>query len=243
MSQHVGGAPAPLLDVDHVDQIPDALRAAGLDTGRAVVVIVGGAKGMSDDDLRAVGAVMRSGLVPAIARHGAVVVDGGTDSGVMRLIGQARSATGAEFPLVGVAATGTVEIPGRETVSSDAAPLEPHHTLFVLVPGDEWGDEAPWIGHVAAALAGGQPSVTVLINGGQIAYSDAEHSIEQGRPLVILGGTGRTADAIAAAADPRAAEIAASELTTVVPVAEPGEMDKAVDAVLGGAVHREVNHR
>jgi len=167
----------------------------------------------------------------------------GANRGVMRLIGQARSATGAEFPLVGVAATGTVDVPGRDTIFSDAAALEPNHTLFVLVPGDEWGDEAPWIGRVATVLADGLPSVTVLINGGQIAYSDAEHSIEQGRPLVVLGGTGRTADAIAAAADPRAAEIAASELTTVVPVAEPGEMDKAVDAVLGGAVHREVNHR
>jgi len=236
MSQHIRGH-APLLDVHHVDQIPDALRGAGLETGRRVVVIVGGAKGMSDDDLHAVSEVMRSGLVPAIARHGAVVVDGGTDSGVMRLIGQARSATGAEFPLVGVAATGTVDVPGRDTIFSDAAALEPNHTLFVLVPGDEWGDEAPWIGRVATVLADGLPSVTVLINGGQVAYSDAEHSIKQGRPLIVLAGTGRTADAIATAADPRAAQIAGSNLTTVIPVTKPAEMHKTVNMALGCTMH------
>lgn len=240
MSEHVGSAAAPLVDVHEVDQLSDALRGAGVAADRVVMVLVGGAGGMGEQDLLAVGDVLRTALLPVIARYNAVVVDGGTDSGVMRLIGRARSAAAAGFPLLGVAATGTVVIPGGgEPESSDAAPLEPNHTLFVLVPGAEWGDEAPWISDVASVVAGTQPSVTVLINGGQIAYADAVGSLRRGRPVVVLAGTGRTADAIAEArasggGDPRAVEIAASALTTIADVAEPDAVGAALEEALSG---------
>lgn len=238
MSEHVGGGPAPHVAVHHVDQLSDALRRAGMTADRVVVVVVGGAGGMGEPDLRVVTDVVRTALLPVIARHDAVVVDAGTDSGVMRLIGRARSAAGAQFPLLGVAATGTVVVPGAGgPESSDAAPLEPNHTLFVLVPGTEWGDEAPWIGDIATAVAGARPSVTVLINGGRIAYDDAAGSLRRGRPVVVLAGTGRTADAIATAranggGDPRAVEIAASALTTIAHVAEPDAVGAALEAAL-----------
>jgi hypothetical protein len=38
--------------------------------------------------------------------------------------------------------------------------------------------------------------VTVLMNGGQIAYRDVAASLGSGRPVVVLAGTGGTADAI-----------------------------------------------
>ncbi len=237
MSEHAGGAPR--VRVSDPAQIPEALRAAGLAVDRDVVVLVGGAGGMEERDLRAVANVLRDAVVPVVERRDAVVVDGGTDSGVMRLIGRARSAAGAGFPLVGVAAEGTVVLPDGGPASSDAAPLEPHHTLFVLVPGGEWGDEAPWIGDVAGVVAGARPSVTVLINGGQIAYDDAAGSLERGRPVVVLAGTGRTADAIAEArstggGDTRAASVAASALTTIADVDEPDTVRAALEAALDG---------
>jgi hypothetical protein len=57
------------------------------------------------------------------------VIDGGTDAGVMQLIGRARAASGGRFPLIGVAAEGTVMVPGAGTSSPDATELEPNHTL------------------------------------------------------------------------------------------------------------------
>ena len=61
-----------------------------------------------------------------------------------------------------------------------SAPLDPHHTHFILVPGKNWGDESFWIDQIAIQLAGDQPSVAVLVNGGKIAHdqdvpSNLEH--------------------------------------------------------------------
>jgi TRPM family ion channel len=240
MSTQADSAPAPKVHVEHVDELPAKLELAGLTPGPAVVVIVGGAGGMGEEDLRAVADVLRDAVVPVVERHAAIVVDGGTDSGVMRLIGRARSAAGAGFPLVGVAAAGTVVLPDDDgPTSPDAAPLEPHHTVFFLVPGEEWGDEAPWISDIASVVAGSGPSVTILINGGKIAYSDAEGSLAKERPVVVLAGTGRTADAIAEAltgrGDPRAVAIAASPLTSIVDIATPDAVRAALEAALNGS--------
>ena len=100
-------------------------------------------------------------------RLGVVVIDGGTDAGVMHLIGRARTRAEATFPLVGVPAVGTVRFPGKRSGVRRRWPLDAHHTHFVLVPGAAWGDEAPWIARVGTELAGGSPSVTVLVNGGR----------------------------------------------------------------------------
>src|SRR3954470_22622019 len=171
MSEQTDNARAPRVMVDRVEELPAALERAGLALERAVVVLVGGAGGMGEQDLHSVGDILRDTVVPVVERHAAVVVDGGTDSGVMRLIGRARSASGARFPLVGVAAEGTVLVPGAGTPSPDAVALQPNHTLFLLVPGTRWGDESRWMMDVAEVVAGRPSSCTVLMNGGAIASS------------------------------------------------------------------------
>ncbi len=235
-----GGRGPSVVRVADPTGLAGALDAAGVPRGRPALVLVGGAGGMDDEGLRAMQPVLDRAVLPVLDRHAAAVVDGGTDAGVMRAIGRARSAGGYGFPLIGVAAEGTVVLPGREPPMPGAAALERHHTHVVLVPGSDWGDESAWLAAVADAVADGHPSVTVLVNGGEIAYADVSSSLDRGRPLVVLSGTGRTADAIAAAApgrtgDPRAATIAGSGLTRVVPVDDLGAVRSALDAVLGGA--------
>jgi hypothetical protein len=219
------------------DQVLAGIQRIGVQRDRPVMVLVGGAGGMEERVLETLAEVMRCAVVPTVMRHDAAVVDGGTDSGVMRLIGQARWTEAADFPLVGVAAEGTVTLPGTTPPSPDAAELEPHHTAFLLVPGSTWGDEAPWIRSVAAAIAGRRASVTVLINGGEIAYTDVAGSLADGRPVVVLAGSGRTADAIAQAStggggDQRAAKIAASPLAHIVDMTEARTVATALDTVL-----------
>ncbi len=214
-----------------------AVAALGLGPPRPVVAVVGGADGADDDDR--VAEVVAGLLVPGIRAHRAIAVDGGTDSGVMRLLGRAR-AGGAPFPLVGVAAEETVRFPGHAGSHPDAAPLEVHHTHFVLVPGDRWGDESDYLVHTVSALAGSLPSVTVLVNGGDITLADAARSVAAGRPVLVLGGSGRVADRLAAAAadpagcgDPRLAAMARSSLVRILDVTDPAAVRHALAAVLG----------
>jgi len=232
-----GGRTATAVRVGTPSDVPAALAALGLRGPRPVVVLVGGAGGLDAGALDRLRPLFEQGLAPLAERLGAVLVDGGTDSGVMHLLGRARSERGATFPLVGVAAAGTVSFPGGRSEHDDAAPLDAHHTHFVLVPGRDWGVESPWIARVATELAGGSPSATVLVNGGEIAYEDVEHSLAAGRPVLAIAGSGRTADELARAvqggpADERAVRLAASGLVRVVEAGDPGALARALGAVL-----------
>jgi SLOG in TRPM, prokaryote len=227
--------------VSAVQEIPAALDALMLRRGRPVLVLVGGGDGMDQSYMDLLTTVLQKAVLPLIGRFGAAVVDGGTDSGVMRIMGRARAAAGGRFPLVGVVAEGTVAIQeGRPSASGAAAP-ESNHSHLILVPGVNWGDESPWLADVADALADGDPSATVVVNGGQITYDDVAGSLSRGRPVLVLAGSGRTADAIVAArsglnADPRAVEIATSSLTHIVPAGDMAAIAEAVESALRGRV-------
>ena len=47
------------------------------------------------------------------------------------------------------------------------------------------------IAQTASSLAGTSPSMTVLVNGGQIANDDVERSVQVGRRVVVVAGSGR----------------------------------------------------
>jgi hypothetical protein len=193
---------------------------------------------MAPEQLDAVAAVVREHVIPALDQWQAAVVDGGTDVGVMRIMGQAHDSADARFPLIGVAATGTVAIPDEAELTAGAAELEPHHTHVLLVPGNTWGDESPCISEVATVVAGQHPSVTLVTNGGEITYEDVSHSLAANRPVIVLAGTGRTADAIAAAAagagdDPRAIQLAGSPLVRIVRLDDPNVVASALQTAFG----------
>lgn len=178
-----------------------ALPALRLRVGGPVLVVVGGAASLSDDDARSIWPFFVDVLAPLVAALDGCVVDGGTAAGVMRLMGQARVASGGGFPLVGVAAVGTVARPDRSPVPPNSAPLDEAHTHFVFVPGAVWGDEVPYIAAVASALADGARSLTVLAGGGDLARADAQASIAAGRPVLVVRGSGGTAERLADALD------------------------------------------
>lgn len=231
------GRTAPGVRVDRVGDLPDALAVLGLDPPRPVVVVVGGAAGLDRADRRRLRPLFEAGLAPVVDDLDAVVVDGGTRSGVMRVIGEARFRTGGQFPLVGVAAAGTIALVGDRPPRHDAARLDAHHTHFVVVPGATWGAEAPWIAQVASIVAGGAGSVTLVVNGGEIVYADVERSLDAGRPVLVVAGSGRAADELATAvrgdpADDRALALAASALVRVVPGDDPDELARAVAGAL-----------
>ena len=149
------GRRAKFAYVDSPGDLRAALDSIDLPRGGPVLVVVGGAGNMPDEvRVRALRTVLGEAVIPACATVGAALIDGGTAAGVMQLVGETRSHHGARFPLVGVAAVGTVHVPGPETTDYDlGVELDANHSHFVLVPGDRWGDESRWILRVAAALA------------------------------------------------------------------------------------------
>lgn len=185
--------------LDDPAKLAEALREFGIPVPMPVLVLVGGAGGLSKADADVLSPVFDSVVVPLLAQTNAAVVDGGTDAGVMRLIGRARAKVGASFPVIGVVVESLVR--RRGDAAGDArSPVEPNHTHVMLVPGSDWGDEAEWLASTASAVASRTAgSVTLLINGGEIAYRDIQFSVAQGRVVVTLSGSGRTADGLGAA--------------------------------------------
>ena len=218
--------------------MPPTLQRLGLAQTRPTLVLVGGAGGLTRDDRDRLLPIFEQTPVPVVATVAGAVVDGGTDSGVMGLVGHASAGAGGVFPLVGVAAVGTVTLPGSGAAPG-TAPLEPHHSHFLLVPGDEWGDESPWLSLVATVLAGPHPSVTVLVNGGETAWRDVEASVAARRPVIVVEGSGRAADDIASAllggrGGDRGDPLATSGLVEAVPLdGGAGALAGAVQARLG----------
>jgi len=215
----------------HIVQVhsPTALTAAlhqlGLDQPRPTLALVGGASKISESDKNDLRRIFLEVIAPLAEQLGVVVVDGGTDAGIMQFIGQARTRICGTFPLIGVAAIGTVMLPGVKSMNADAAMLEPNHTHFVLVPGCNWGDESPWLSEIGSHLAKGLPSVTIVVNGGEITWQDVAQSVKAKRPAIVLAGSGRTADKLAAAlqgevTDERATDLVASGLLHAIDVSK-----------------------
>ena len=132
-------------------------------------------------------------------------------------MGEARTAIAGSFPLIGVTPVNLAMLPGNPSPYEEAAPLEPSHTHFLLVPGSSWGDESIWIANLASQLAEDAPSIAVLINGGEVTWQDALCNVQAGRLVVVVDGSGRTADKIAAGlrgepTDDRAAALIDSKL-------------------------------
>jgi hypothetical protein len=226
--------------VDPLAQLPQALHSCGLgQCPQPTLVLVGGASGLDDDCQTQVDTLFADVLAPLAQKLGLCVVDGGTNAGVMRLMGRARAYIGGTFPLVGVAPDTLVNLPDRPVTHPDACYLEPNHTHCFLVPGDQWGDESVPLAQVATHCAQGAPTLTLLVNGGNVAWQDAQASIEQGRRIMVMADSGRTADAIAEAMhgdahmDARARPLLASGLLSVVDLGtSPQDLTATLTALL-----------
>ncbi len=219
-----------------IRDIDSLLCTAGLKLPRPVIVLVGGASGLRHYHVARLHRLFVRVLAPLAEKLGAVVIDGGTDCGIMSMMGSARKQTNSVFPLLGIVPVGVATLPGQLAPSPEAASLEPNHTHFLLIPGSKWGDDTPWIAKVATTIAGEMPSITVLINGGEITWKDAAASVEADRPIVAIAGSGRTADILASAlegnvSDSRASEIITSDLLQAVSLEQPEALSNAIRQV------------
>ena len=191
---------SPALRVDPNDDVQKIIESFGLITPRPTLFITGGASRMTEDDIQRTREIMNEGIAKFAEQHNVTVIDGGTDAGVMQMIGEARKKNNYKFPLIGCAPYYKVTFPGSEIVEGAEASLEAGHSHFVLVNAPEWGGESQTIVNLTRAIAARQrPMIGVLINGGAIAERDVFFATAIGNdriPILVLDGSGRTADTI-----------------------------------------------
>lgn len=225
--------------VAHISSVETVLTELNLSLGQPVLVIVGGASKLCEKDYARLQSFFLQVVAPLAESLNMAVVDGGTDAGVMRLIGKARQALNATFPLIGVVPVGLISFPDNPyPIAPDAALPEPNHTHLILVPGQTWGDESPWIAKVATAIALEKPSIAILANGGEITWTDAQQNIAADRPVIVIEGSGRTADILAQALhgdilDERAEPLVDSKLLRSIEMADEfDEIEQVLRSIL-----------
>lgn len=193
------------------------LKALDIERSEALIMLAGGAAGLDESLKPRLAQLFSRGIAWAAAEMHAIIVDGGTQAGVMALMGQGVADQGRNSILLGVAPVGKVSYPGGPAEGSfeDRASLDPNHSHFVLVESDEWGGETETMYELAEELSKEIPVLTVLVNGGQVAKHEVLQSIRQGWPMIVVEGTGRLADEIARTVREKT-EALSEEIATVV---------------------------
>jgi len=184
-----GGTPVNAINITENSDIQEALDQLNIPHSKNVIVLIGGAGGIGFMDKFPMRKAV--GIVAQLAHETqAVVIDGGTQAGIMTEMGKQRKRNFYTFPLIGVVFDSLLM--NEEPTSI----LDPNHTHFILIPGNDWGAESSWISKIATRVAGKKKSITVLVNGGNISRADVEYSLLENRPTFVLRGTGRLADEI-----------------------------------------------
>jgi len=175
----------------------------------AYVFLSGGASEVSDATHGQLRALLDA--LPRLVAEGMrlAVGDGGTRAGIMEWAGLVRRRSGGAFPLLGVA-------PAEEVTLTDEAgrtAIDTNHTHVILVANPEWtrrrgADRARGSGHWGAEtdamfeifgrLSARRASAALVVNGGGITLDEVQRNLAQRRPIVVVAGSGRAADAIVA---------------------------------------------
>lgn len=222
----------------------EVIAALDLPTGRPVLVVNGGTDDLPPEAMAALRPAL-SEVAAAAVEDGITLVTGATDAGVFALLGAALSETARPYVCVGVVPTGGTTWPGRpsDEVPAAAVALEAHHTHFVALKADGWGDETALMLDLAGALGDGAPSVAVLAGGGDLAEREVLGHLRARRPVLVLEGSGRLADLVAGIvcdrqpAPGRLAEVVRSR--DLIEVWDTAEGGAALRAVLRRRLRRE----
>ena len=176
----------------------DLVGALDIQKSGSLIMIAGGAARMDERDHANLIRLFSDGIAHIAAAHHALVIDGGTQSGVMELMGQGVSQQSQRPSLLGISPIENIIYPGKTLPRSttELTPLDPNHSHFVLVDSNEWGGETETMYELAEVYSQSCPSVAILINGGAIAKNEVLYNVRQNRPIIVIEGSGRLADEI-----------------------------------------------
>ncbi len=175
----------------------EILRSLNINQPKAVLLLAGGAGTFEEILHSRLIQLFSRGIARAAANIGAVIVDGGTKAGVMAIMGNGVADRGYKTNLIGVVPAPKVSYPGGPSESPDLVPLDPNHSHFVLIDCLDWGGESAAMSELASTLAKDIPIVTLVVNGGQTTKQEVLLAVRRGWPVIVVKGSGGTADEIA----------------------------------------------
>jgi len=173
------------------DSIVAALK---LPQPRAVICLNGGTAELDEGLNTGLRRLMVDGLARVAAENSIALVTGGTDAGIFSLLGAGLEKWGCKAPCLGVVPSTQVTWPGRSY--GGKTPLEPHHSHFIVVDGNDWGDETPTMYSVVQSLSQNCSSLAVFAGGGDITLREMQANVKQGREMILIAGSGRNTDAV-----------------------------------------------
>lgn len=183
-----------------------------------VLMIAGGASSMDGQLYPNLRSLFTDGIAHLATSLGALIIDGGTQAGVMEMMGTGIAEQQHKSALLGVSPAGCVTHPGQSTPinSTESAPLDPNHSHFVLVETNEWGGETQTMYELAQLFSAHCPSVAVVINGGSITRKEVLYNVRQKRSIIVIAGSGRMADDIAALWQEQPSSISDPEMAEII---------------------------
>src|SRR2546421_6190120 len=133
---------AVLVKASQATSAADLITALEIRKPATVFLLIGGADDLDSNLNSKIERLLDEGLALAAADANALIVDGGTRAGVMELMGRVIALRGRVIPLLGIAPAGKVTYPGGPAEGSikDGAALDPNHSHFLLIDGDQWSD-------------------------------------------------------------------------------------------------------
>lgn len=179
------------------EDLPGVIRALGLSKDNPLIMLIGGYIHPEHADVTH--EVLQS-IAQTAEEVGALIISGGTHTGVMGTTGQIRSLENYSFPLVGVVPQDMPIGPGGPTMrqymhmEDKRIELARYFSHMVLVPGGKYGNEASWIVDLAAGLAPREASISILVNGVNVTRKDIQLNLQAQRKIFALSGTSRLGD-------------------------------------------------
>ncbi len=227
-----------VVEVERFEQLLPAVANLPFSSYQKTVVVIGGdPTDLAEQDRLHLQSICVAVIEAAAGRYDVAVVDRGQRGMVSQLLGDRVSYR--RVLLVGVACAETIALPDayRRETPEGKSEMEPSHAAFFLVPGTQRADEAAWLAKVASAFAGIDPSIALLIHGGEEAWQDVFAQLDEHRRVFALEGTGGTADLLSAAVrgehvdDRRAVQCVASGLIRTIPLGALDEFKELLGAV------------
>jgi hypothetical protein len=159
-------------------------------------MITGGASGMDEEVNANLARLFTQSIAPIAISMRAMIIDGGTHAGVMKIIGKVMREQQQKSILLGVSAEGRVIYPGKPVKADEhkGSQLDSNHSHFVLVETNARGGETETMYELAGLLSTACSSVAILTNGGKITEEEVLQNVLQRRPIIVIAGSGRFAD-------------------------------------------------